>query len=97
MSETIRVNYAALQDMSKHCSAVAERLRQTAQTGRKIAEEITNGAMVGDTGSVFSAALNGPFSASVLKLSQKFDEVAKDINDAISDMQAADKSAGSSF
>jgi WXG100 family type VII secretion target len=97
MSEQIRVNYPALQEMARHCDMVAERLRQTAQLGRKIAGEMTNGGLVGDTGEAFSAALNGPFSSSVLKLSQKFNEVSRDIRGAIADMQAADRDASSNF
>lgn len=97
MSERIRVNYPALQEMAQHCDSVAERLVQTVQMGRKVAGDMNNGALVGDTGEAFSAALAGPFTSSVMKLSMKFREVARDIRGAIADMQAADRDAGGNF
>jgi uncharacterized protein YukE len=35
MSEKIRVNYAALQEMAKHCDMVANRLNETASMAQK--------------------------------------------------------------
>lgn len=97
MSETIRVNYAALTEMADHCAKVADRLRQTVETGKKVAGDMNNGALVGDTGATFSAALSGPFSTSVGKLADKFTEVADDIKKAMDDMKKADSSAGGNF
>jgi len=95
--EKIRVNYAALEDMAAHCKKVAERLQQTSELGKKIAGEMNNGAMVGDTGATFSAALTGPFTGAIGKLGAKFNEVADDIKKAVDDMKKADSSAGSNF
>lgn len=97
MSDEIRVNYPALQEMSRHCSQVSERLAQTQQMAMKIAAQMNAGALVGSTGEAFAAALSGPFVSALLRLQQKFQEEAADINGAIADMQAADKSAGGNF
>lgn len=96
MADQIRVNYPALEDMSKHCSMVAERLAQTAATAQKIAGQMQNGALVGEPGEVYVQAL-GVFFQRVTKLSNKFNEVSNDIKQAISDMQQADSAAGNNF
>jgi WXG100 family type VII secretion target len=96
MSEKIRVNYPALEDMAKHCQMVAERLGQSAAASQKIAGQMQNGALVGEAGNVYVQAL-GIFYQRVMKLSAKFTEEANDIRAAMSDMQQADNSAGNNF
>jgi uncharacterized protein YukE len=96
MSDKIRVNYAALEDMAKHCQMVAERMAQTAATSQKIAGQMQNGALVGEAGNIYVQAL-GIFYQRVMKLSAKFSEEAGDIRQAMSDMQQADNSASSNF
>lgn len=97
MSDQIRVNYQALEDMARHCDRLAQRLGETQQTAAKIAAQMVDGALVGDTGEQFAAALNGPFSQSVNRMQEKFVEIAGDIRGAIADMKSADRSAGSNF
>jgi len=97
MSDQIRVNYPALQEMAQHCVKVAQKLGDTQQMAAKIAAGMVDGALVGDTGEQFAAALNGPFSQAVSRMQQKFMEVSQDIRGAIADMQAADRSAGGNF
>ena len=96
MSDKIRVNYPALEDMAKHCQMVAERLQQTAAISQKIAGQMQNGALVGEAGSVYVQAL-GIFYQRVMKLGAKFTEEANDIRQAMNDMQQADNSAGNNF
>ncbi len=96
MSEKIRVNYAALEDMAKQCQMVAERLTQTAATAQKIQGQMQNGAMIGDAGNIYCEALN-TFFQRVTKLSAKFMEEANDIRGAIADMQQADSNAANNF
>jgi uncharacterized protein YukE len=97
MTDKIRVNYPALQEMAQHCDKVAEELLQTQAIALKIAGEMMDGALIGDTGATFAQALNGNFNAAVLRLYAKFVEVSADIRSAVADMQAADKSAGANF
>lgn len=96
MADKIRVNYAALEDMAKHCQTVASQLQQTAQTANKMAAQMQNGALVGKPGDAFVQAL-GVLAQRTMKLSGKFVEVSNDIKQAMSDMQAADSSAGGNF
>jgi WXG100 family type VII secretion target len=96
MAEKIRVNYPALEDMAKHCQMVAQQLQQTAQLANKISAQMQNGALVGKPGDAYVQAL-GVLSQRTMKLSGKFVEVSNDIKQAMTDMQAADSSAGSNF
>ncbi len=97
MSEVIKLNYPAMQEMAQHCKSTAQRLMETIRLARQAAQEMQNGAMIGDAGEAFSNALTSAFVPAVTKLGQKFDEIAKDIEGAIADMQAADKAAGRTF
>lgn len=98
MSEQIRVNYQALDEMARQCDKVSDHLlNTTVNLMSKIAAEMNDGALVGDLGESFSSALTGPFTASINKLGMKFEEVAGDIRGAMSDMQAADRDAGTNF
>jgi uncharacterized protein YukE len=55
-----------------------------------------NGALVGKHGDVYVTAL-GLFFTKVMKLSEKYREVANDIRNAAADMQRADGAAGANF
>jgi WXG100 family type VII secretion target len=96
MADQIRTNYQALEDMAKQCDSVANRLAQTAAVSQKVAGQMQNGALIGRHGDVFVQAL-GIFFTKVMKLSEKYREVAKDIRAAAQDMQRADSTAGAKF
>jgi uncharacterized protein YukE len=97
MSDKIRVNYPALLEMAKHCDMVANRLNETASLAQKVAQQMNNGALVGEPGEIFASALQGPFLNRTKKLSAKFTEVSNDIKKAVEDMQTADRAAGGNF
>ncbi len=97
MSDKIRLNYPQMEEMAQHLKSVQTRLMLTTRLARSAAQEMQGGALVGDAGEAFANALNTAFVPAVTKLSQKFGEVSDDIKKAISDMQAADKRAGSAF
>jgi WXG100 family type VII secretion target len=96
MAEKIRVNYPALEDMAKQCNQGAQRLRQTSSLANNIAQQLQNGAMMGEFGDIFVQAL-GVFQSKVNKLSDKFAEEASDIQQAMNDMRQADQQAGGKF
>jgi|SRR5271157_586609 len=95
--DVIKLNYPAMQDMAQQCTKVAQRLEQTVQLARQIAQQLQAGAMVGDAGEAFSNALTSVLSPKVQRLSDKFSEINGDILGAISDMQAQDQSASGRF
>lgn len=97
MSEIIKMNYPAMQEMSAHCKSTAQRLMETVRLANQIAQQMQNGALVGDAGEAFCGALTSAFIPSVQKLSQKFEELSKDIEGAIADMRSSDSGAGGLF
>jgi WXG100 family type VII secretion target len=96
MADQIRTNYAALEDMAKQCDTVANRLSQTAAMAQKIVGQMQNGALVGKHGDIYTSAM-GLFFTKVMRLSEKYREVANDIRNAAADMQRADSTAGQKF
>lgn len=96
MADQIRTNYQALDDMAKHCDNVSNRLAQTAGVAQQIVGQMQNGALLGKHGDVYTQAL-GMFFSKVMKLSEKYREVANDIRNAAQDMQRADSTAGQKF
>lgn len=96
MADQIRTNYAALEDMAKQCDTVANRLSQTAGMAQKIVGQMQNGALVGKHGDIYTQAM-GLFFTKVMRLSEKYREIASDIRNAAADMQRADSTAGQKF
>jgi WXG100 family type VII secretion target len=97
MSEIIKMNYPAMQEMAQHCKATAQRLMETVRLANQLAQQMQNGALVGDAGEAFAGALNSAFAPGVSKLSQKFEELAKDVEGAMADMRSSDSGAGGLF
>jgi WXG100 family type VII secretion target len=97
MAEVIKLNYPAMQEMSQQCLQVAERLGQTGQFARQIANQLQAGAMVGDAGEAFANALTSSLVVKIQRLSEKFQEISRDIQGAIQDMQSQDQQAGGRF
>lgn len=97
MAEKIKLNYPAMQDMAAHCKQVAQRLQETIKVVQGIASQMENGALVGEAGQNFCAAIRDGFIPGVTRFSEKFNEIAKDIEGAIADMKAEDAEAGGRF
>lgn len=96
MSDKIRVNYAALEDMAKNLEFTSASMVQSASLAKTISGQLQDGALVGDAGDTYCEAL-AIFVQKVTKLSDKYQEVANEIRQAIGDMQSADGQAGSKF
>ena len=92
MADKIRANYPAMQEMAKHMDLVKSRLTELAGTSNKIAQQMQAGALTGQPGEAFEASL-GVLTGKINTLAEKFGEISKDINLAVSDMQSADQSA----
>ena len=97
MSDKIRVNYPALEEMAQHFEKLAQETEDIVRNMGKMGQQLADSAMIGDTGDAISTAIAGPFSASSMRLVSKFREVAQDIKSAIADMRAADRDAGAGF
>jgi uncharacterized protein YukE len=95
--DVIKYNYPAMLEMAQHCKMVAQRLQDTAKMGPAIAGKFDSGTLIGQCGSDFGSALRDSFSPTVTRLSQKFDEMARDIQAAIDIMKAEDSNVSGTF
>ena len=96
MADKIRANYPAMQEMAKQCEMVNNRLTELSSTVGKVAQQMQGGVLQGQPGDAFEGSL-AVFNLKVTMLSNKFAELSKDIQAAISDMQQADSSASGDF
>ena len=92
-NDEIKLDYAKAQKMASAFSKGKEELDAIKTAVAKIAEDLDGGAMIGDGGKAYVHAIKEVFLKNLDKFIQKFEEEAKDVNDAIKDMQAADSAA----
>ena len=57
MAEKIKMNYPAMEEMAKYCDYANQQVLQTMGVGLRIAKMMRDGALVGDSGESFAAAL----------------------------------------
>ena len=93
----IKLNYAAMTEMAEHCKMVAQRLQDTAKMGQGVAGKFEAGALIGVCGNDFSSALRDGFTPAVTRMSQKLEEMARDIQAAIDIMKSQDKNVSGTF
>ena len=96
MSDKIRFNFEALDDMAKQCYQVQQQLLELVSQSGKWAQQMQGGALQGPPGDKFVEAL-GIFSKKVQQLADHFGEVVGDLNTAKYDMQAADSNTSKNF
>jgi WXG100 family type VII secretion target len=96
-ADVIKLNYPAMTEMAEHCKMVAQRLQDTAKMGQSTAGKLEAGALIGQCGSEFSSTLRDGFTPAVTRLSQKFEELARDIQAAMDLMKSQDQNVGGTF
>jgi uncharacterized protein YukE len=96
MADVIRTNYAALEQMAKQCETVATELQDTASKAAKWAQKMQDGALKGPPGDTFADALTR-FIGKLSLLAESFNQEARDIRGASSDMSNADGQASGKF
>ena len=82
MPEKSGMNYQTMREMTKEFSAAEKQLGETLSAVKKQAKDIEGGALQGKAGQTFQAALNGPLTKALQKLSAKMKELAGDIEGA---------------
>ena len=91
MSE-IKMDYGLMQDMNKTFLQGVEQLQDTMQAMQSVANEMEDGALLGRGGTAFTDAIRGKLCPAISRLTDKFQELAEDINTAMEDMRSADTS-----
>jgi len=97
MSDKIKMNYPAMEDMAKHFKDLSQYLKDTQNEMASIASKMSGGALVGDAGEQFTDALLSHFLPALKRLEEKCVELSWDVQGAMVDMRDADNSAGSNF
>jgi WXG100 family type VII secretion target len=90
MSDIIKMDYGLMGDMSQTFKQGVEQLQDTNQVMQNIANELEDGALLGRGGVAFTEAIRGKLCPAIARLTEKFEELAGDIQKAMDDMQSAD-------
>ncbi|GAB4439933.1 MAG: hypothetical protein Kow0031_21850 [Anaerolineae bacterium] len=97
MTDVIKMDYEAMEEMSRTFMQGAEQLEDTMQEMQSIANSMEDGALLGRGGDAFTDALRGKLSPAISRLIDKFRELADDVNKAMQDMQEADTTSKGMF
>jgi WXG100 family type VII secretion target len=90
MSDIIKMDYGMMADMSQTFKQGVEQLQDTNQVMQNIANELEDGALLGRGGVAFTEAIRGKLCPAIARLTDKFGELAEDIQKAMDDMRSAD-------
>jgi len=95
--DTVKYEYQALEQMASELAKGAQRLEQTKSMVANAASAMHQGSFLGNAGEALASALAQQFSKSIANLGHKYQEMAKDIQDAANDMRQSDSSAAKQF
>lgn len=93
MSDIIKMDYGLMEDMSQTFKQGVEQLQDTNQVMQNIANELEDGALLGRGGVAFTEAIRDKLCPAIARLTEKFEELAGDIQKAMEDMRSADTSS----
>ncbi len=97
MPDKSGMNYQTMREMTKEFQAAQKQLQETMQAVKKQAKDIEGGALLGQAGQTFQAALNGPLTKALQKLSDKMKELADDVEGARAFYEDGEKKSQSRF
>lgn len=90
MSDIIKMDYGMMEDMAKTFLQGVEQLEDTNQEMQSIANAMEDGALLGQGGQAFTDAIRTKLCPAIARLTDKYQELAQDIQQAMSDMKSAD-------
>ena len=97
MPEKSGMNYQTMREMNKEFTAAQAQLQDTLTAVKKLGKDIEGGALQGQAGQTFQAAINGPLTKALQKLSAKMKELAGDIEGARAFYEDGEKKSQSRF
>jgi WXG100 family type VII secretion target len=86
----IKMDYDMMAEMKSVLQKGAEDLDDTIHQVAKVAEMLEGGGLIGQGGDAFSDGLRGPLTQKITKMRDKFEELQRDIQNAVESMQQAD-------
>ncbi|MBI9044776.1 MAG: WXG100 family type VII secretion target [Anaerolineaceae bacterium] len=97
MSEVIRMEYQAIEEMMNLCNSVAGSLEDTAQKMKGVASTFEGGAFVGQGGEAFTEAIRTGLIPAIGKLEDKMHEIVGDLQGALTDLRDEDAQSAGRF
>ncbi len=97
MADKIKLDYGLAAEMIRTFQQGAEQLQDTAQEMQVIANTIEGGALLGRGGEAFTEAIRGKLCPAIARLTEKYQELAQDVNDAMQLMREADANTQKTF
>jgi len=92
MSDIIKMDYGLMEEMKQTFLQGVEQLEDTMQEMQSIANTLEDGALLGRGGDAFTESIRGKLSPAIARLTDKFTELAGDVEKAMGDMRSADAS-----
>lgn len=96
-NDVIKLDYGLAEDMIRVFNQGAEQLQDTMQEMQSIANTLEEGALLGRGGSAFTDGIRSQLCPSISRLTEKFNELAGDVQAAIEDMRGAEEEAKRRF
>lgn len=78
----VRMNYETMAQMAKAFNAAKQQLEETQKAVQKLGQTMEGGALQGEGGTAFKAAIDGPLMKALKKLDAKMGELESDIKSA---------------
>ena len=97
MTDEIKLVYATAEDMIHTFQQGVEQLQNTNQQMQAVAGMMEEGALLGRGGEAFTDAIRSKLCPAIMRLDEKFQELAGDVQKAIDYMQQADKTSAGKF
>ena len=95
--QKIKMEYARMEEMAKTFQTGAEQLKETMSQMMSIANQLQDGALLGQGGAAFADAIRNKLCPAISRLESKFMELQKDVNGAMNDMKQADSTSKGLF
>ena len=93
MSDIIKMDYGMMEDMNRTFLQGVEQLQDTMSEMQSVANELEDGALLGRGGAAFTEAIRDKLCPAISRLTDKYNELAQDIQKAMEDMQSADSTS----
>ena len=97
MPDKSGMNYQTMREMNKQFTAAQQQLQDTLSAVKKLGKDMEGGALQGQAGQTFQAALNGPLTKALQELSRKMGELAGDVEGARAFYEDGEKKSQSRF
>jgi len=97
MTEKVRMNYDTMRAMNKEFTAAQQQLEDTIKAASQVGKDMEGGGLQGEAGQAMVAAINGPLTKALKKLSAKMGELASDVDGARARLEDGVKTAKTRF